>query len=219
MARKRARDSKASKEAILAAARDVFVAKGFRGASVSEIARRAGLAKGTVFLHFGSKDNLLYCLMEQRFAALSELYEQTVESPEMSALEQLRQLTRAESWLKQEVSDVSRTVLSMWAGLPRPLRSRLEGLLKSNYELFRTRIAGLFRELLEADEVKGVSVEALAAAFMAALDGLVIRARVSPTLRPSAARVGDALGLIFVEGLRRVAGDKLPGSASGESKT
>ncbi|MHC4915361.1 MAG: TetR/AcrR family transcriptional regulator [Planctomycetota bacterium] len=206
MARGRARDAEASKEAILGAANEVFVAHGFRGASVSEIARGAGLAKGTVFLHFGSKENLLYALVERRFAAVEELYTRTVDRPEMSALQQLEQLTHAENWLKREVTDMSRTILSMWAGLPEDLRARLEGLIRRNYALFRKRIAGLFRELLGAEEVRGVSADALAAALMASLDGMTVRARVSPTLRPSARKVGEALRLVFVEGLRRMAG-------------
>jgi AcrR family transcriptional regulator len=40
---------------ILRAAEDVFAHKGFHLAAVDEIARRAGVAKGTVFYNFGSK--------------------------------------------------------------------------------------------------------------------------------------------------------------------
>lgn len=40
---------------ILAAARSVFAEKGFEAATVDEIAERAGLAKGTLYLYFPSK--------------------------------------------------------------------------------------------------------------------------------------------------------------------
>ncbi|HYG69675.1 MAG TPA: TetR/AcrR family transcriptional regulator [Anaeromyxobacteraceae bacterium] len=48
----------AHREAILQAATDVFARVGFKRAFVDEIARRAGVAKGTVYLHFESKETL-----------------------------------------------------------------------------------------------------------------------------------------------------------------
>jgi TetR/AcrR family transcriptional repressor of mexJK operon len=44
--------------AILAAARDVFLDVGYGAAGMDEIARRAGVAKQTIYNHFGGKDAL-----------------------------------------------------------------------------------------------------------------------------------------------------------------
>ena len=43
---------------IVAAALAVFAEKGFAGARIEEIARRAGVSKGTVYLYFETKDDL-----------------------------------------------------------------------------------------------------------------------------------------------------------------
>ena len=43
---------------ILAAAKDVFAEKGFEGARVDEIARRAGVNKATLYYHIGDKEAL-----------------------------------------------------------------------------------------------------------------------------------------------------------------
>jgi TetR/AcrR family transcriptional regulator, fatty acid metabolism regulator protein len=51
---------------ILGVAQDVFSDKGYYDASVDEIAARAGIAKGTVYLHFDSKEDLLVALVEQQ---------------------------------------------------------------------------------------------------------------------------------------------------------
>jgi AcrR family transcriptional regulator len=48
---------------ILHAARDVFSQRGFEKASIDEIAERVGIGKGTVYLHFASKEELLVALM------------------------------------------------------------------------------------------------------------------------------------------------------------
>ncbi|HVA24391.1 MAG TPA: TetR/AcrR family transcriptional regulator [Chloroflexota bacterium] len=50
---------------ILQAARDVFSERGFEKASIDEIAERVGIGKGTVYLHFPSKEELLLALMRQ----------------------------------------------------------------------------------------------------------------------------------------------------------
>jgi AcrR family transcriptional regulator len=46
------------RDAILAAATETFARFGFRKTSIDDIARRAGIAKGTVYVHFESKDEL-----------------------------------------------------------------------------------------------------------------------------------------------------------------
>jgi TetR/AcrR family fatty acid metabolism transcriptional regulator len=57
-----------SREAsILAAATRVFAAQGYHGARVSEVAREAGVADGTIYLYFRSKRDLLVGLFEQGF--------------------------------------------------------------------------------------------------------------------------------------------------------
>jgi TetR/AcrR family transcriptional regulator, fatty acid metabolism regulator protein len=51
---------------ILDAAEDVFARRGFYNARVAEIAREAGVADGTIYLYFKSKDDLLISLFESR---------------------------------------------------------------------------------------------------------------------------------------------------------
>src|SRR6478752_10850959 len=51
---------------LLAAARDVFRELGYAGASLDEIAKRAGFSKGAVYSHFRSKADLFLSLLEER---------------------------------------------------------------------------------------------------------------------------------------------------------
>jgi AcrR family transcriptional regulator len=60
------------REAILAAAFDVFARGGFGAANVDTIAARADVAKPTIYAHFGSKDRLFRAVMTdlvQRYSA------------------------------------------------------------------------------------------------------------------------------------------------------
>ena len=65
-ARRRAEPPAATKrDAILRAATDVFAERGFFNAQVADVAREAGVAAGTVYLYFRSKDDLLVSIFER----------------------------------------------------------------------------------------------------------------------------------------------------------
>jgi TetR/AcrR family transcriptional regulator, fatty acid metabolism regulator protein len=53
------------RDALLRAATDTFAAHGFFNAQVADIARAAGVAAGTVYLYFRSKDDLLISIFER----------------------------------------------------------------------------------------------------------------------------------------------------------
>jgi TetR/AcrR family transcriptional regulator, fatty acid metabolism regulator protein len=53
------------RDTILAAAVEVFARRGYFGAQVADIARAAGVAAGTVYLYFRSKDDLLVSIFEK----------------------------------------------------------------------------------------------------------------------------------------------------------
>src|SRR2546422_10243273 len=61
------------RERILAAAERVFAKRGFFAARVSEIAKDAGVADGTIYLYFKSKDDVLTSLFEDRMSRLLEV--------------------------------------------------------------------------------------------------------------------------------------------------
>ncbi len=60
------------KEIILSAALEIFSKKGYHEATIDEIARRAGVAKGSIYRYFPSKEDLFKSLLESRLEALSE---------------------------------------------------------------------------------------------------------------------------------------------------
>lgn len=54
-----------TKVAIMRAAIDVFIKKGFSGATTKEIAQAAGISEGAVFRHFPNKAEILYGIVEE----------------------------------------------------------------------------------------------------------------------------------------------------------
>jgi TetR/AcrR family fatty acid metabolism transcriptional regulator len=53
------------RDAILRAAIDIFAERGYFNAQVADVARAAGVAAGTVYLYFKSKDDLLISIFER----------------------------------------------------------------------------------------------------------------------------------------------------------
>lgn len=76
-ARKASREDK--RRRIIDAAVQVFADKGFFGARVSEIADAAGVADGTIYLYFKSKDDLLISLFEEKMELIIQQLEQRLE--------------------------------------------------------------------------------------------------------------------------------------------
>src|SRR6516164_11716171 len=74
----RAERAAARRAAILEAALDEFSARGFAGARLDDVAQRAGVAKGTIYLHFKDKEALFQELVR------------TMLGPLVIGLEQLR---------------------------------------------------------------------------------------------------------------------------------
>jgi len=51
---------------IIEAATRVFARKGFYHSKISEIAKEAGVADGTIYIYFDNKDDILICLFEEQ---------------------------------------------------------------------------------------------------------------------------------------------------------
>jgi AcrR family transcriptional regulator len=102
-------DTPISRTRILAAARKSFESAGYRGTSIARIARDAGIAVGTVYRHFESKEDLLV-------AVLREINERWLERaheisrPPGTALERIMRLAQASIAYNRE----SRLLNAIW---------------------------------------------------------------------------------------------------------
>jgi AcrR family transcriptional regulator len=89
--RPRQRRKEARPAELAAAALELFVAKGFAATRLEDVAARAGVSKGTVYLYFGSKEALFKAAIEEAMIPLIEAAEALVECAKLSAADRLRQ--------------------------------------------------------------------------------------------------------------------------------
>ena len=67
------RDRAAVRQAILAAARDLFVTEGFSNVSMRKIAERIEYSPAAIYSYFPSKDDIFFALAEEGFRLLADL--------------------------------------------------------------------------------------------------------------------------------------------------
>ncbi len=95
---KRQAQKQLTREKIIAAAKEIFVKKGITRTATAQIAEAAGVAHGTLFLHFPSKDSLVIELLDAELAKFSSnIKELIVETSDIiTILEQYLDLIQAE---------------------------------------------------------------------------------------------------------------------------
>ena len=71
----------ARREAILEAALDEFSARGFAAARLEDVAKRAGVAKGTIYLYFADKEALFQELVRFQIGPVMSAFETVLASP------------------------------------------------------------------------------------------------------------------------------------------
>ena len=141
--RRRRRDGEARREAVLDAALDIFSTVGLHGASIDQIAERAGLSKTNLLYYFPSKEELYVAVLRRMLDVwLDPLLSLHADSEPAEAL---RHYIRRKVSLSRDAPQASRLFcLEIVQGAPL-LRAELQGPLRHLVEekaaLLRTWIA------------------------------------------------------------------------------
>jgi AcrR family transcriptional regulator len=79
---------------LLASALDLFVERGYAGTRLDDVARRAGVSKGTLYLYYSSKEELFKAVIREGLVPVYEQGERMVDAHTGSAEELIRNLLR-----------------------------------------------------------------------------------------------------------------------------
>ena len=95
---------------ILEAARRVMARYGMQGTTVDRVAEEAKVAKGTIYLYFQSKDELVHAAVLE---GLREMVAETVRSddPSMPPIDRIRNLIRAQYRIQASNQDFLKTLI------------------------------------------------------------------------------------------------------------
>jgi AcrR family transcriptional regulator len=147
--------SAARREAILAAALDEFSERGFAAARLDDVARRAGVAKGTIYLYFSDKENLFQELVRAMLAPLVGALEAmgSVDMPLPALAEHMADLFVREIYETRR-KDVIRLMISEGRRFPK--------LAEFYYREVLGRVIAAMRATLRRAAGRGEAPEALA---------------------------------------------------------
>ena len=98
---KRERRKEARPGELLAAALELFVEKGYAATRSEEVARRAGVSKGTLFLYFASKEELFKATVREHVLPSVAAAEGLARTEGVSASQLLEWLLRG--WFEREL--------------------------------------------------------------------------------------------------------------------
>src|SRR5713101_5940510 len=98
---RRSREKIARRETILKAAKAIFAEKGVFATTIDDIAERAEVAKGTIYLYFRAKEEMLSALLDEGLALVGKRFSEAVDLS-LSADENLRRLCDAYCRLYRE---------------------------------------------------------------------------------------------------------------------
>ncbi len=193
------RETRAEKQArtraeLLGTAAKVFARRGYKGASVEEIAEEAGYSHGAVYSNFDGKADLFLAVLEEYMAERAqELAATQADLPEDAPIE-IRARALADQWMERFAKDRESFLLHMefvaHAGRDPELAER-----------FGTRSAAL-REAIAAyiahyQELEGIEADLTPGELALMLRALAIGLSIEALVSPSAVRE-DAFG-DFVE--------------------
>jgi AcrR family transcriptional regulator len=184
---------------LVSTARTVFLERGFHGASLDEIAERAGYSKGAVYSNFASKDDLFLAVLdrqfEQRVRVLTDvaLDENRLEDSYRAVARSIVAADRAEPrWTP--------LLLEFWAHASR--RDSLRAAVAERRERFFNVIAGLIDELGSRHGVEfAIPAKEVARGSNALARGIALDWLLAPT--SVSAELFEEMHTAFVTGLTR----------------
>ena len=182
----------------MAAAIEVFAKNGFYATRVSEIAKAAGVADGTIYLYFKNKDDVLISIFEEGIERL---------------LESLRGVAASEEPAEAKI----RHVLDLQLGLLEDQRDLAEVItvnLRQSSRLLKQYAAPLFMEYIEVlagliDQGrqegvfrKDLNSRVVARALFGAIDAILLTWALGDADPASLRKASRQCATLFLEGLR-----------------
>jgi AcrR family transcriptional regulator len=167
-----------TRQRLVDAALPVFARNGFERATVDEIVREAGYSKGAFYVHFESKEDLFWAMLEERIAGVQDTLRNAVDI-ELSVAENQRRVL--EAIFAKDREDPAWPALFMefaaHAGRNPKVRERLSEMYRRwhsfTVEMLNTaKAAGKLRPDLDA--------EFTASVMIALMEGTLMQSRLAP---------------------------------------
>jgi len=142
---------------LLAAALDLFVERGFAGTRLEDVAARAGVSKGTLYLYFENKEELFKALVRENIVERISAARDEVSAFEGSSAELLRTLVNR--WWHEfgatQAGGISKLMMAESGNFPEIARFFVEEVIEPWHRL----VGAVIERGIERGEFRPVAVE------------------------------------------------------------
>lgn len=201
--KKSAESREEKRERILRGAISAFAQKGFYQARVSDIAKAAGVADGTIYLYFENKDAILIHIFEDRMEKLLEVIDR-ITSSDRTPAEQIRKIIEVQLGLLEEERDLAEVVTVN-------MRQSTDLMKQYAAPLFNTYLERLAK-VVEAGQADGsfredVSPLIAARTMWGAGDGIALTWALGDPKPDQLRKAARQLANLILDGLRKLSGE------------
>ena len=176
---------------LLAAALEVFVEKGFAATKLADVARRAGVTKGTVYLYFDSKEALFKAVVRETIVPVIAQGEALARAFTGSARELVERLVR-EYWRlvgETALAGIPKLMMAEAATFPELTRFYYDEVVTRGHRL----MAGVIERGIKNGEFRPVDVMVAAKLAMSPLIHATVARRAFASCMPEAFNVQQYL--------------------------
>jgi len=156
---------------ILNAAEGVFTKKGFDEARMDDIAEETGLSKGTLYLYFKSKDDLIIAILDRIFQGVFKQIE-SQKNNDLSAAEAISQFT------EEAIRDYKKMLYLMpvaYEFLALAFRNKtVQKALKQYFRKYMDVLVPIVQRGIDSGEFRQVDAQEVAIAAAAIYEGTVL---------------------------------------------
>lgn len=178
----------AKRHAILVAARSVLLRDGYDAAKMSDIAAEAGVAPGTLYLYFASKETLASAIGEDLFARLNSEFVQVLAEVERNNL--VRRLVDWTMRIAIEERELLRLLKQQHAEECEQTDAH------APKRIFHMQLSQALKKLMDSRGVRQYDADALARVVMSVLSGLMLA---SVYEQPAAAEGMKSTAILVLE--------------------
>ena len=147
-------------EEITAAALETFVERGYAATRLEDVAARAGISKGTLYLYFANKEELFKAVVREALVARLVEFQSQIGKFQGSSTELLRLVFK--NWWERigstPISGIPKLILSEARNFPEIARFYVEEVVRPG----RETLAAVIRRGIERGEFRAVDVNATA---------------------------------------------------------
>ena len=158
---------------ILYAALDVFAKQGLDKGKIADIAKQAGIGKGTVYEYFKSKDEIFKAIELMFIGESMEQIKQLAESDD-TPTEKIEALCRYSLDMHTQMGDSIFIISELWA---QHVRNQLHGhdttLFESMYVDFYKIISKILQDGVDKNEFRDMSIKGATTILLAMIDGII----------------------------------------------